>query len=65
MDLFRELAAVHTSPYMHIGGDETYLLGHDKRCQEKVVREGEGKLYGDYIKKMCEMVGSLGKRPLW
>src|SRR3954470_14686925 len=27
-DLFTELATTHPSKYFHIGGDETYLLGH-------------------------------------
>src|SRR3954471_17824634 len=32
-DLYSELAATHHSKYIHIGGDETYLLGHDKKCR--------------------------------
>jgi len=65
-DLYTELATTHTSKYIHIGGDETYLLGHDAKCKAKAEKEGKSKLYTDYIKMLCEIVIKLGKRPvLW
>lgn len=65
-DLYTELAAMHHSKYIHIGGDETYLLGHDERCRAKVAKEGKSKLYIDYIKTLCDIVIKLGKTPvLW
>jgi hexosaminidase len=65
-DLYTELASTHTSKYIHIGGDETYLLGHDERCKQKAAKEGKSKLYIDYIKMLCNIVISLGKTPvLW
>jgi len=65
-DLYTELASTHTSKYIHIGGDETYLLGHDKRCKLKAETEGKSKLYIDYIRMLCDIVIKLGKRPvLW
>lgn len=65
-DLFSELAATHTSKYIHIGGDETYLLGHDEKCKLKAEKEGKSKLYTDYIKTLCDIVIKLGKTPvLW
>ncbi len=65
-DLYTELASTHTSKYIHIGGDETYLLGHDERCKLKAAKEGKSKLYIDYIKMLCDIVISLGKTPvLW
>jgi hypothetical protein len=39
-DLYSELASTHTSRYIHIGGDETYLLGHDERCRLMAAKEG-------------------------
>jgi hexosaminidase len=64
--LYKDLISTHQSPYIHIGGDETYLLGHSEESQRKVKAEGMGRLYGDYIKMLCEIVVSLGKRPvLW
>jgi hexosaminidase len=65
-DLYKELASTHTSKYIHIGGDETYLLGHDEKCRLKAEKEGKSKLYTDYIKMLCNIVIKLGKTPvLW
>lgn len=65
-DLYTELAAVHTSRYIHIGGDETWLLGHCAKCRAKAEKEGISKLYIDYINMLCRIVIRLGKRPvLW
>jgi len=65
-DLYTELASTHSSKYIHIGGDETYLLGHDERCRLMVAKEGKSKLYIDYIKMLCGIVIKLGKTPvLW
>lgn len=65
-DLYQDLISTHTSAYIHIGGDETYLLGHSTESKKKVAEFGKGRLYGDYIKLLCDIVVSLGKRPvLW
>lgn len=65
-DLYRDLIGTHTSEYIHIGGDETYLLGHSEASKKKVAEVGKGRLYGDYIKLLCDLVVDLGKRPvLW
>jgi hexosaminidase len=65
-DLYTELASTHTSKYIHIGGDETYLLGHDERCRLKAEKIGKSRLYIDYIRMLCEIVIKMGKRPvLW
>jgi len=63
-DLYKELISTHTSPYIHIGGDETYLLGHSEESKKKVAKVGMGRLYGDYLKILCDIVISLGKRPV-
>jgi len=65
-DLFTELAATHPSKYFHIGGDETYLLGHCPLCRRKAAKEGVSKLYIDHIRMLCDIVIKLGKHPvLW
>ncbi|MFD2597197.1 beta-N-acetylhexosaminidase [Sphingobacterium griseoflavum] len=65
-DLYSDLVSTHQSDYIHIGGDETYLLGHSEASKKKVEAVGKGRLYGDYIKLLCDIVVSLGKRPvLW
>ena len=64
--LFKDLAASHGSPYIHIGCDETHLLGHCERCKKLAAEEGLSKLYFDHVKMLCDIVVSLGKRPvLW
>jgi hypothetical protein len=63
-DLYKDLISTHSSPYIHIGGDETYLLGHSAESKKKIAEVGIGRLYGDYIKMLCDVVVSLGKRPV-
>lgn len=63
-DLFSELVKKHPSPYFHIGGDETYLLGSCNDCQLKVKRTSKSKLYVDYIKMICGILKKLGKTPV-
>ncbi|WP_308990400.1 family 20 glycosylhydrolase [Mariniflexile litorale] len=63
-DLFSDLVETHTSDYIHIGGDETYLLGHCEKCQVKVKEEGKSKLFVDYMKMITELVIELGKKPV-
>lgn len=63
-DLFADMASLHTSKYIHIGGDETYLLGHCAECSKKVATEGKSKLFVDYMKMLCDIVVKLGKTPV-
>lgn len=63
-DLFADMASLHRSKYIHIGGDETYLLGHCAECLKKVATEGKSKLFVDYMKMMCDIVVKLGKTPI-
>ncbi|ALJ06766.1 N-acetyl-beta-hexosaminidase [Pseudalgibacter alginicilyticus] len=63
-DLFSDLVETHNSDYIHIGGDETYLLGHCEKCQLKVKEEGKSKLFVDYMKMITELVIELGKKPV-
>ncbi len=63
-DLFTDVAATHNSPYIHIGGDETYLLGHCPKCAKKVGEEGKSKLFVDHMKMIAQLVLDLGKTPV-
>lgn len=63
-DLLSDMAKTHHSQYIHIGGDETYLLGHCDKCAEKVEKEGKSKLFVDHMKMIAEEVIALGKTPL-
>ncbi len=62
--IFSEIAAKHPSKYIHIGGDETYLLGNCMECAAKSAEEGKSKLFVDYINAMCKIIDELGKTPI-
>lgn len=62
--IFSEVTSLHYSKYIHIGADETRLLGECPRCAAKVAGEGKSKLFCDYVKAMCEVVKELGKTPI-
>jgi hexosaminidase len=62
--LFKDMAAMHPSSYFHIGGDETHLLGHCEKCKKRAAEIGISRLYFDHIKMLCDIVVSLGKRPV-
>ena len=64
--MFTEMASLHPSSYFHIGGDETYLLGHCDDCKAKAESVGKSSLYVEHIKMLCDIVIKLGKKPvLW
>ncbi len=65
-EIFEDIASLHNSEYIHIGGDETWLLGTCEDCAETAKKHNKSKLYVDYIKMICDIVIGLGKRPvLW
>ena len=61
---FSEIAELFPSPYMHIGGDESFNIGYCKECAKKAeTYDGEQKLYGDMIHFFHSVVTEkLGKR---
>lgn len=63
-DLITDIVSMHNSKYVHLGGDETWLLGRCKDCRLKVAEYGKSKLFVDYLKEMCKIVTSLGKTPV-
>ena len=63
-DLLTDMASLHPSEYIHIGGDETYLLGHCPRCAEFTRRHGKSRLYVDHMTMVCNIVTRLGRRPV-
>ncbi|MEA2063812.1 MAG: family 20 glycosylhydrolase [Gemmatimonadota bacterium] len=65
-EVFSDIASLHHSEYIHIGGDETYLLGHCDKCAAFAAQYGKSRLYVDYMKMICDIIIGLGKRPvLW
>jgi len=65
-DLFEDMASLHKSKYIHVGCDETRLLGSCSECAKKVQKEGKAKLFADYLTMICKIVTDMGKTPvLW
>ncbi|MGV8138938.1 MAG: family 20 glycosylhydrolase [Mangrovibacterium sp.] len=65
-DLFEDMASLHKSKYIHIGGDETRLLGYCPVCSAKAEEEGTSKLFADYLTMICKAATEMGKIPvLW
>jgi hexosaminidase len=62
--LYADLITTHDSPYVHIGGDETYLLGHCEKCKKRAAKIGLSRLYFDHIKMLCDIVVDMGKKPI-
>jgi signal transduction histidine kinase len=60
--LTEEMLPHFHSPFFHVGGDESFLLGRCPRCQEKAEKEGIGALYADHMIKFHELLASHGKR---
>jgi hypothetical protein len=63
--LIDELLAAHPAArYIHLGGDETWLLGHCPRCAAKVQDQGFLAVYLDHMAALCRHVLAAGKIPL-
>ena len=63
-ELFLDMISLHPGRFFHIGGDETYLLGHCSQCADKVAKEGKSRLFVDYMKGICDIVIKHGKIPV-
>ncbi len=68
LELFKDFAsqimALHSSPYIHIGGDETRQLGECPKCKAKAEQTGLIDLYFEYILKICNYVVSQDRIPV-
>ena len=65
-EMIDDMISLSTSRYVHIGCDETRLLGKCPDCSEFVKEYGKSKLYVDYVTKICKQVTDKGKIPvLW
>ncbi len=64
-DLASQIMAAHPGGrYFHIGADEVRSLGNCPKCAEFVREHGKGKLYTDYINKVCDWVVAQGRKPV-
>lgn len=63
-DWFTQIAAEFPSPFIHIGSDETGDLGLGL-THERVLAEGYGPVYVDFLKQMHDALAPLHKRLLF
>ncbi len=59
-ELYSELLPNFSSEFVNIGGDEPYELGHG-RSKEACDKQGKGRVYLSYLKKINNLVQSKGK----
>ena len=69
-DLFRELAEIFPSPYVHLGGDEAPLTRWEACPACRALRQAEGlatprEEMGWFFRKMSGLLERHGKRPLF
>ncbi|HEY3418397.1 MAG TPA: family 20 glycosylhydrolase, partial [Armatimonadota bacterium] len=63
---YRELAAVFTDPYFHIGCDEAWNFGYCTRCHAVCREQGMGPLFTRHLQRMHDLCQAVGKRVwLW
>ncbi len=63
-DLLTQLTPNFSSPLVNIGADETYDIAFG-RSAEIVAKRGRAAVYLDFVKKICDVTTSLGKRPMF
>ena len=66
-DMLAELLPLFdNSPYVHVGGDETYFLGSCPACRQNAAETGRIGLYLDHVNRVCDQVLHCGRTPmLW
>ena len=63
--MMEDLASVHRGKFMHVGGDETRLLGVNPASEARAKQlGGRAALYLDYVGKVCRYLTAGGKSPL-
>jgi len=63
-DWFTQVAQEFPSPFIHIGGDETFDLGAG-RTKEAVEQQGYGPVYVDFLKQIHDELAPLNRRLLF
>ena len=62
--IFADVLSLHHSKYIHIGCDETRLLGKCKRCAKYLETHSISELFVQYVSRMCALAESFGKTPI-
>lgn len=61
---FTEIDSLFPSRFVHVGADETFELGRGQ-TQERVQREGLGRVYLDFLREVVQAIARPGKKYLF
>ena len=65
-ELFADIGEYHDGEYIHLGGDEAYLLGRCPACAAVARERGLSHLYADHMRVAVEEAKTAGFKPvLW
>lgn len=63
-ELIADIGEFHEGPWLHLGGDETYLLGHCPECRAYAEKSGRARLYTDFMGLVIEEAKKAGWWPI-
>lgn len=63
-ELIADVQVYHRSRWIHLGGDEAYLLGECPVCRAHVKTHGLAHLYSEYMAMVIEEARAAGLRPI-
>lgn len=63
-ELIADVQVYHRGRWIHLGGDEAYLLGECPVCREHVKTHGLAHLYSEYMAMVIEEARAAGLRPI-
>lgn len=63
-ELLADLREFHSGQWLHLGGDETYLLGHCRECRDYAEKHGLARLYTEFMSVMLHEAKQAGFKPL-
>ncbi|MGB9620352.1 MAG: family 20 glycosylhydrolase, partial [Armatimonadota bacterium] len=62
-NIYREIAGLFPSKYIHAGCDEA-SFGFCEKCRAEIKADGEDALVGKHLRRVCELVKAAGKIPM-
>lgn len=63
-ELLEDLREFHDGPWIHLGGDEAYLLGHCPECRAFAEKHSRSRLYAECMSALIEDAHAAGWKPI-
>jgi hypothetical protein len=63
-ELISEWAEITSSPYIHIGGDESWNFAACSDCRKKAEKIGRGRMLAEYLNDINDIVKKQGKKTM-